>query len=597
MQQETNNTSAGSVQACQNCKKDFVIEPDDFAFYEKMKVPAPTFCPGCRMQRRLVWRNERTLYRRKCDATGKEIISIFRPDSPIKAYEHGAFFSDNWDPLAYGQDYDFQKPFFKQFQELMIRTPALALFDSKSANSSYCNLVVEQKNCYLTSASWTSEDCMYINRGDHNKNSLDLHTCGRNEFCYDNVYCEDSYRLFYSHTCKDCNDSYFLYDCRGCSNCFGCAGLRNKNYYIFNEPYTKEEYLKKIKEFDVGDWNVVQGVKRQVAELCLRAPHRYAQVFKSTNTVGDHIHNARNAYYCFDFLGGAENVKYSHWSSQELKDSYDTGPGTGGNSELLYETVSCGTQDSRCMFGSVNWYSHDLQYSINCHGSNNLFGCVSLVNKSYCIFNKQYTKEEYQAIVPKIIAHMNEMPYVDKKGRVYKYGEFFPIEICPFPYNDTVAQDYMPLTKEQAQVQGYSWGEAQSRNYKITKRAAGLPIKISDVSDDITQETIGCIHEGTCQDGCATAFRILPDELKFYRNLRIPLPRLCFACRHKERLEQRNPMKLWHRRCDCDYQVYKNTVKHQHHPEGRCPNEFETSYAPDRPEIVYCESCYNKEVY
>jgi RNA polymerase subunit RPABC4/transcription elongation factor Spt4 len=33
---------------CQNCKKDFNIEPDDFSFYEKMKVPVPTWCPECR---------------------------------------------------------------------------------------------------------------------------------------------------------------------------------------------------------------------------------------------------------------------------------------------------------------------------------------------------------------------------------------------------------------------------------------------------------------------------------------------------------------------------------------------------------------------
>ncbi|OGZ78830.1 MAG: hypothetical protein A2358_00975 [Candidatus Staskawiczbacteria bacterium RIFOXYB1_FULL_37_44] len=572
--------SDSETKICQNCKKDFTIEPDDFAFYEKIKVPPPTFCPDCRLQRRMAFRNELVLHRKKSAATEKEIISIFRSDSPMKVYEHEEFFSDRWDPLAYGQDYDFSRPFFRQLQELMLQTPTLALFDSKSTNSSYCNMTVEQKNCYLVSAAWTNEDCMYMNRVDGNKNSLDLYICGRNQFCYENVYCEDSYRLFYSHTCKDCNDSYFLYDCRGCSNCFSCAGLRNKNYNIFNKPYTKEEYFKKIKEFDMGDWNVVQDMKQRVAELSLSVPHRYAQIFKSTHAVGDHIHNVKNAYHCFDFLSGAENVKYSHWSSGEFKDSYDTGPGTGGNSELLYESVSIGVQSARCMFNFVVWYSHDVQYSINCHSSNNLFGCVSLRNKSYCIFNKQYSKEEYETLVPKIIEHMNSMPYVDAKGRVYKYGEFLPIEISPIPYNDTVAQDYMPLTKEEADVQGHSWGKTQSRNYKITKRAADSPVKISDAPDNITQETIGCMHEGKCQDGCATAFRITPDELKFYKNLQIPLPRLCFACRHKERLKQRNPMTLWHRKC----------MK-----EG-CSNEFETSYAPDRPEIVYCEQCYQQEV-
>ena len=62
---------------CQNCKKDFVIEPEDFNFYEKIKVPPPTFCPECRLIRRMIWRNERTLYKRKCDKTGKQIITMF----------------------------------------------------------------------------------------------------------------------------------------------------------------------------------------------------------------------------------------------------------------------------------------------------------------------------------------------------------------------------------------------------------------------------------------------------------------------------------------------------------------------------------------
>jgi len=61
---------------CQSCRKEFVIKPEDFAFYDKMKVPAPTFCPDCRMIRRMLFRNERTWYRRKCDATGENILAV-----------------------------------------------------------------------------------------------------------------------------------------------------------------------------------------------------------------------------------------------------------------------------------------------------------------------------------------------------------------------------------------------------------------------------------------------------------------------------------------------------------------------------------------
>src|SRR3989344_4901544 len=65
---------------CQNCKKDFIIELDDFGFYEKIKVPPPTFCPECRFQRRLMFRNEYHLYKRKCELCKKTTLSTFSPD-------------------------------------------------------------------------------------------------------------------------------------------------------------------------------------------------------------------------------------------------------------------------------------------------------------------------------------------------------------------------------------------------------------------------------------------------------------------------------------------------------------------------------------
>jgi len=55
-----------------------VIETEDFNFYEKMKVPAPTFCPLCRAERRLTFRNERKLFKAKDAFTGKDIFSLYR---------------------------------------------------------------------------------------------------------------------------------------------------------------------------------------------------------------------------------------------------------------------------------------------------------------------------------------------------------------------------------------------------------------------------------------------------------------------------------------------------------------------------------------
>ena len=209
----------------------------------------------------------------------------------------------------------------------------------------------------------------------------------------------------------------------------------------------------------------------------------------------------------------------------------------------------------------------------------------------------------------KIIEHMNKMPYTDKKGRIYKYGEFFPPELSPFAYNETIAQEYFPLTKEQAIEQGYKWKDPEQRDIKPDIYTKDIPDHIKDVKDNIVGKTIQCSHakvkeDGTleqgCNEQCTTAFRITREELNFYRRMNLPLPRLYPNCRHYQRIKQRNPLRLWQRQCMCGGEksingAYSNTAKHFHGKE-RCPNTFYTTYAPGRPEIIYCEECYKREV-
>jgi hypothetical protein len=177
-------------------------------------------------------------------------------------------------------------------------------------------------------------------------------------------------------------------------------------------------------------------------------------------------------------------------------------------------------------------------------------------------------------MVEKIKKHMDEMPYVDNKGRVYKYGEFFPYEFCPHGYNESVTNDHFPLMKEEIIERGYPYKNKIENKYTITKKASELPDDIKDVDDSILNEVIEC-------EVTKKAFKITPFELQFYRRMNVPIPRIHQDERYIQRLKLRNPMKLWHRKCM---------------NEG-CQNEFETSYAPDRPEIVYCEKCYQQEVY
>ncbi|KKP97183.1 MAG: hypothetical protein US04_C0001G0686 [Candidatus Nomurabacteria bacterium GW2011_GWD2_36_14] len=567
---------------CQNCKQNFVIEPDDFSFYEKIKVPPPTFCPECRTIRRLCWRNEMSLFRRKCDVPGHKemLISFYPPEEKLVIYDSKSWWGDGWDALSYGREYDFSKSFFEQWKELRDVFPLQHLSNSNATNSDYCNIAEDSKNSYMSSGSWKIEQTHYSNRIFFTKDSSDLYIVQNSELCYDDVMCSDCYHLMYSLNCKNCVDSYFLYDCIGCTDCFGCSNLRNKSYCIWNEQFSREEYKSRLEEMNLMDFNVIEKFKLHFKEIYLKSIHRFATQIKCVNSTGENLNGVKNCKSCFDSSGQIEDSKYVHWSKMNLKDTYDSGPGVGMG-ELMYETFDTGIGNFRNLFTSVVYSSNDIEYCFNCHGSSNLFGCIGLRNKKYCILNKQYTKEEYEELVISIKKQMMEVPYVDKKGIVYKYGEFFPSELSPFCYNETQAQDYFPTTREKALENGYRWRDRKNTEYQITIKAKDLPDNFDDNKIDITKEVIGCLHEENCQDRCKGAYKIIEDELNLYKRLGVPLPRLCFFCRHESRLRMRTPMKLWHRSC----------MK-----EG-CTNEFETSYAPERPEIVYCEKCYQQEVY
>jgi len=574
---------------CQNCKKDFVIEPKDFDFYEKIKVPPPTFCPECRTVRRFIWRNEMSMYHRTCLANKhvEKIVSIYSQDSLIPVYDYKYWWSDEWDPLSYGRIYDFNISFFNQWGELNKIFPHVAMSNSRAENSEYCNVNDKSKNCYLMSAAYENERVAYANRISYSKDTQDSYIVHKCELCYEIVNCESSFRLLFSNNCRECLDSAFLYDCRDCSNCLGCINLRNKSYYIFNKQYTKEEYKKELEKYNLSATTGILNFTKLFRQYRKKQIYRYAQIISSVNSTGDNLVNSKNSHYCFD-LKDIEDCKFSSWGGFVLRDSYDAAPGTGDYSELLYDCFDM-VKNSQIYFSSVVYDSHNIQYSFNCYNSSNLFGCIGLRKKSYCILNKQYTKEEYEELVSKIIEHMNDMPYIDSKGRIYKYGEFFPSELSPFCYNETIAQEYFPLTKEEAIKQGYKWKDREKRNYQIDIKNENIPDNIEETDDSIIGKVLECEHKGTCNEQCTEAFKIIPAELQFYQRMNLPIPHLCPNCRHYQRLKQRNPLKLWHRTCMCD--------KENHTHKGKCEVEFETSYAPKRPEIVYCEKCYQQEVY
>ncbi len=565
---------------CQNCKKDFTIEPEDFDFYAKMKVPAPTFCAECRMVRRFHFRNEGTLFRRKDAHTGQDVFSSFSPSANVQTYENSYWFGGDWDPCETGVDYDFSKDFFTQFRELLARAPLPARSVYNMVNSDYCNEASECKNCYLSFNTDYAENSAYLRKCRTVKDSFDCYEVEENELCYENVLVDKSYQTFFSLDCESCVDVWFSKGLRGCTNCFGCVNLKNKSYYFFNEPYTKEEYAEKIKQFTSGSYSALTQLQKKVTAFWLQYPNKFFHGNRVVNSTGERLFDSKNVKDSY-YVKSAENIRFCQDIWAKTSSAYDYSV-WGDGAENIYECMTCGMGCYNLKFCINCWEQvQDLEYCVYCISSKNCFGCVGLYKKEYCIFNKQYSKEAYFEKIAEIKEHMNAMPYSDQHGRVYKYGEFFPFDTSPIAYNESLAHDFFPSTEFDAQRKGYTWRNPDVKEFEITMRADMLPDSIYDVQDSITKEIIGCAS-------CRRAYRVIPIELQFYRRIGLPLPRTCQNCRSIERFKRVNPPQLWTRTCMC-------SENHTHHT-GQCTQSFETSYAPELPDIVYCEQCYQQEV-
>ena len=232
---------------CQNCKKDFTIEPEDFNFYEKIKVPPPTFCHLCRAQRRLAFRNERKLFKVKDAFTGESIFSTFPTESGRKIIKREIWMGDTWDGMEYGREYDFSKPFLQQLRELINSLPIYNFNVIRMVNSPYSFNATDLKNSYLVCNSSYSEDCMYGNAIDNCKDCVDNSHIHESERCYESFWLAKCYQCYFTQRAEESRNLWFCRGCVGCQDCFGCANLVNASYCIFNKKYNPDEYRNIIK--------------------------------------------------------------------------------------------------------------------------------------------------------------------------------------------------------------------------------------------------------------------------------------------------------------------------------------------------------------
>jgi hypothetical protein len=565
------------TKTCLHCSGSFEITQADLDFYnkisptfagEKFPIPTPTLCPDCRQRRRLSFRNERRLYKRKCDASGKDIISIYVPWSDYVVYDQKIRWSDDRDPMKYGRDFDFTRSFTEQFGELMRVVPRLCAWTFNSVNSNFTNFCMNSSDCYMVFSCLDSHNCLYWRNIRRCNMVVDCLQIIDSSYCYWVTIASNCFNVQNSYHAFDCSNSEYLRYCQNCQNCYGCENLENKQYCINNIQYSKEEYMEKINQEKQNNiWvNMIQKMYQSKFSYLDSAMHL---INNENDCSYDFIRNSKNIRNSYNISCG-ENLSYC-MEVEKSQDCYDCT--FWSTDSMMYEATAMWVESSHSAFFITMTWWYWIYYCDTCVYSSRCFWCIGLRNKQYCIFNKQYTKEDYEIMVWKIIRHMQTTG---------ERWEFFHPSLSPFWYNETVAQEYYPMEYDwiNLSVLGYS-AESSSLDYQERQSSGWItwfvppdkeggrsgatdgrfvqrnifgyhrstyvaptpqvdkvikwqdvPDTIDDVPDDILKMAVLC-------EVSNKPFRITPQELSFYRKHHIPLPRKHPDVRHEERMKLR----------------------------------------------------------
>lgn len=543
---------------CQQCRQEYGVSEKELEFCRQFNVPTPGLCKSCRLRHLMAFRNEWTLYKRKCDLTGDPIISAYPPDSSFTVYKNEVWWGNDWNAMDYGRDYDFSRSFSDQFAELQKAVPREGTSVFSSENSDYNCHIRESKNCYMNSLVYQCEDTHYSYWVVHDKDVVDSMYTNESEKCYNCTSVNGGYDCIQLEESSNSKECYFSYQLRGCDHCIYCTNLVNKSYYLFNKPCTKEEFESMKVKLLNGTYSRWKQSHDHYLDVRKKAEHRALHNLNCENVMGDHLYNCRNLEDCFESFDSEDGVNaVSLDRSKMVQNIYSAGwPGCEG---VYFSSVIRGSKD--IAFSTYIWNSGSMRYCDGCNSCVSCFGCIGLQHKQYCILNKQYTKEEYESLLPKIIEHMKSTG---------EWGQFFPQSLSPYAYNESAAQDFFPLGKDEALELGWRWRKRDEKEYQSAS-IVEIPDDINNVADSIINEILAC-------EDCGRNYKLIKQELRFYRDMNLPVPRKCPGCRHRIRFQLRNPLRLFERVC------------------GECKKDIRSSYSADRSEKILCEECYLKKI-
>ncbi len=586
--------ASGEVFPIYQMEKEMLDKISPTIGWEKFMLDMPNYAYWVRMLMRMNFRNEKKFCYAKTKNTQKTEISIVHDSvrdvlSPKDWYEE--------DFYQYGIDYsgDFQQDLKKLFSSV----PYLSRFVLTSENSEYCNQTYQEKDCYLCAWGQNGESCMYTMYDLYAKYILDCHGAFYGEIGYESIMIFKSFKFFYCTALVDCYNTRFSVDLKNCKNVLFGYGLDGAEYIFKNKKLDKEEWEKVFAEYQ-KKIETISGLQEVIKEYEAFLQEYPRQAVRNVNVewcIGTQINNSKNTIFWF--------------GTDDSNDSIYCGVAWWWENFIDIESTSSSPRCYNCiwsikMHGCISIANNfdemkNSYYDLYMRWSEYMLWCFGFANQSHCILNKRYAQEEWETLTKKIITELKSK---------WIRGQFLDTELSPFPYNDSVANKFFPIknlkvwntlnvlnpdgvgTVEVLDPEAFisdalldlggeeklkiKWRnkdlEINIPEHMVAIAAKDLPNNINDVTDDILKKVVLCAETGR-------PFRIMKLELDFYRSYHLPLPIF-----HPDVRDVNRYKKMPNRWLD----IYTC---------AKCNKETLAEYAPNDTRKVYCEACYNKEIY
>ena len=516
------------IKICKNkiCQQEYRIFSEDLAQLKLYGIDAiPEYCPLCRHRQRALFIPGYSLHSRLSSKSNQKIYSIYSEQAAFPVYTAEEWWSDDWNPKDYGRDFDFNVGFFPQYQALFNAVPKMANNLIKCENSQFAIYAANSKSIYMSAMIFrNSEDIYYTISATDCSNICDCLRCFSSSYLYECVQCTDIHYSAWLLDCHNTRESYYSYDLRNCSDCLFCYNLRNKKYYYKNKDVGKEEF-QKLKARHLNGSNLIH--QQNIAEWYQLIANAFScdqSQGNSENCYGHGLQNCSNAFECYHSIN-LENCRYCEHIGAFKTCSNSMDITQGGIGDMIYNSSACGAYNNFLRMCTNCRTSSNLTYCAFCYDCKDCFGCVNLRNAQYCIFNKQYSADEYKILSNKIIKHM-------KAGG--EWGQFFPAALSPFAYNNSMAMQFYPLSRQEAELSGFRWEETPQR--KNTANFV-LPDNLADLNPESTASGILC--EFTQKN-----FRIISKEYDLLKILNLSAPRQHPSFRLAQRFALLGPSEL-----------------------------------------------------